>query len=266
MGRLQGRRRSRQGPRDDEQRSGGRSEALRRQDAALVRALGLQVPDGGPEGRRRRDHHPHDAVGRVSLAGRPDLLGGGEVRAAVRGRAARPDQGLGDRGGFAEDRGARRKGPRPAARGGGDGATSGPFRSASGSPSRSRTRSSGKESGNVIAKLPGLGPEAFRRRSFSTRPITTTSGSSRAPARAPTRSTTARSTTRRAWRRCSRSRRPMPRFRRLRAGRSISRRSRRRSRACSGRSTWRSIRRCRRAGSPPTSTSTGSTSSAARAI
>ena len=32
---------------------------VRRQDAALVRALGLQVLDRGAEGRRRRVHHPH---------------------------------------------------------------------------------------------------------------------------------------------------------------------------------------------------------------
>ena len=50
MGRLQGRGPQGQGPPHDEQRSGGRPEALRRQDAPLVRALGLQVRDG----RRRR--------------------------------------------------------------------------------------------------------------------------------------------------------------------------------------------------------------------
>ena len=73
VGRLQGRRPQGQGPADDEQRPRGRPEALRGQDAALLRPLGLQVRDGGQGWARRR---------RSSSTPRP--------RPATRGRWCRP--------------------------------------------------------------------------------------------------------------------------------------------------------------------------------
>jgi hypothetical protein len=42
----------------------------------VVRPLGLQVPDGGEKGSRRRDHRPYDAVRRLRLAGRSDVVVG----------------------------------------------------------------------------------------------------------------------------------------------------------------------------------------------
>ena len=72
--------------------------ALRRKNASLVRTMGLQVPERGEAGRRRGAHHPHGSLRGISLAGRADLLVGRDVRAALRGGAARPGQGLGDRG------------------------------------------------------------------------------------------------------------------------------------------------------------------------
>ena len=68
MGRLQGHGPEGQGPADAEQRSGLGSEAVRRQDAPLLRPLDLQVRERRAPGRRGRDHHPHHAVGRLSVA------------------------------------------------------------------------------------------------------------------------------------------------------------------------------------------------------
>ena len=48
----------------------------------LLRPLDLQVRAGGQPRRRRRDHHPHHAVGRLSVPGRADLLDRRAVRAA----------------------------------------------------------------------------------------------------------------------------------------------------------------------------------------
>ncbi len=129
MGRLQGRGPQGQGPPRHEQRPGGESERagpLRGQDAALVRALGLQVPHGGAEGSRGRDHHPHDAVRGLRLAGHPDVLGGRAVRAARRRHAARLGEDVGDRGACEEDRRAGRQGPRLPPRLGGEAARSNP--------------------------------------------------------------------------------------------------------------------------------------------
>ena len=69
----------------------GRPDALRRQDPALLRPLGLQVRDGRAAGRGRRDHHPHDALGRLPLAGRADVLERRELHPARR-RASRSVQ------------------------------------------------------------------------------------------------------------------------------------------------------------------------------
>ena len=79
VGRLQGRRPHGQGPADDEQRPRGRSRALRRQDAPLLRPVDLQVRDGGATRGGGGRHHPHDAVRRLQMAGRADLV----VRRAV---------------------------------------------------------------------------------------------------------------------------------------------------------------------------------------
>ena len=58
------------------------------QDAPLLRALGLQVRGGRAPGCGRRHHHPHDAVGGLSVAGRADVVVRGAVRVAGRRRAA----------------------------------------------------------------------------------------------------------------------------------------------------------------------------------
>ncbi len=75
VGRLQGRRRPGEGPPDDEQRSRGRSRALRGQEASLLRALDVQVRDRGQAGRRRGAHHPYRRLGGLWMESRPVELG-----------------------------------------------------------------------------------------------------------------------------------------------------------------------------------------------
>src|SRR6185295_8668156 len=122
VGRLQGRGREGEGPAGDEQRPVERPGAVRGEDAALVRAVGLQVLPGGEEGRGGGDHHPHRAVRRVPVEGGGQLLGRErEVRAARRaGRAQAPGARVGDGGRVARHRQAGRTGPGPAAGGGGE--------------------------------------------------------------------------------------------------------------------------------------------------
>ena len=79
-------------------------------DAALLRALGLQVRRGGAPGCRRRDHRAHDALRGLSVAGAADVGLRRAVRVACGRRASPPVQDLGD--------GARRARPRRAGRSG----------------------------------------------------------------------------------------------------------------------------------------------------
>ena len=67
-------------------------------DPPLLRPLGLQIRERAPSWRGRRDHHPHDAVRGLSMAGGAGVLGRRAVRAARGRRAAHPDRGVGHRG------------------------------------------------------------------------------------------------------------------------------------------------------------------------
>ena len=89
---------------------------LRRQAAPLLRALGLQVPDGGGARRRRRDRDPHDASAGYSWSVVQNSWSGEQLSLPAVGRARAPAQGLGHGGGVPADRAARRAGPRRAAR------------------------------------------------------------------------------------------------------------------------------------------------------
>ena len=95
LGRLQGRRPQGQGPGDAQQRPGLGPAALRRQAPPLLRPLDLQVRERRAAGRGGRDHHPHHALGRLSVAGGADLLERRAVRAARRAasRASRSRPG-----------------------------------------------------------------------------------------------------------------------------------------------------------------------------
>ena len=95
---------------------GAGAEPLRGQDAPLVRALGLQVPDGREEGSRGRDHHPHDAVGRLRLAGRPDSWAGEHFELPDDGSPRVADRRCGRPRSLRGRSRARRQGPRRAAR------------------------------------------------------------------------------------------------------------------------------------------------------
>ena len=155
LGRLQGRRPQGQGPADAQQRSGLGRRALRRQAAALLRPLDLQVRERRAPGRRRRHHHPHHAFGRLPVPGRAVLLDERTVRAPGRRRAAPPDLRLDDRGRRREARRARRpearrRWSRPRSR-----SRSGRCRSACARASRSRTGSAQVETANVAGLLPG---------------------------------------------------------------------------------------------------------------
>ena len=109
---YKGRGRAGQGPARHEQRSGGRPRALCRQDPPLLRPLGLQVRPRGPPRRRRGHHHPYDGLGRLQMAGRPDLVDGRAVQPARGGGpAVAAGEGLGHRGGVPAPR--RPGGPRP---------------------------------------------------------------------------------------------------------------------------------------------------------
>ena len=54
----------------------------------LVRALGLQVSEGGGAGRRRRNYHSYDAIGGLSVPGAADLEHWRAVRIAGGRRTA----------------------------------------------------------------------------------------------------------------------------------------------------------------------------------
>ncbi len=263
LGRFQGRRPQRQGPAHAEQRSGLGRGALRRQAPALLRALDLQVRERRASGRRRRHHHPHHAFRRLSVPGRPVVLDGRAVRAPCRRRTAPPGLRLDDRRAppSVSWRSAAGSSPRwSRARGR---SRSGRCRSACAPASRSRTRPARSRPRTsracCQARIPPSGT-----RSWSTPRITTTSASP-PPTRRATRSTTARSTTPPVAPSCSPSRELSPLCRSHRDARSSSCSSPPRSRACSARSTTRRIRPSPPGGSPPTSTSTRRTSTAARA-
>ena len=53
----------------------------------VLRPLGLQVPDGGRAGCRRRDHDPHERLGRLQLVRGAELLVGRAAQPAGGGRA-----------------------------------------------------------------------------------------------------------------------------------------------------------------------------------
>ena len=102
LGRLQGTGPPGKGAAGAQQRPGGRPGALRGQDAALVRPLGLQVRDGGEGGGRRRHHPPHPAQRRLPVAGGAHLVGRAPVLAPghrAAGAAARVDHRGGAAGG-----------------------------------------------------------------------------------------------------------------------------------------------------------------------
>ena len=230
------------------------------QDAALVRALGLQVRDRRrQEGRRRRDHHPHDSLRRVRWNVVQTPGSGEKFELPGRGRgAARPDRRRG------RPTRRRRRSPRwrnqdlDALRAA---AQKRDFRPvplgvrlslALDEPDRPKV-----ESGNVIGELPRQRPdarEASRALHRAPRPPREERGRQARRRRHLQRRP---STTRRASRRCSRSRGRTRGFRSRRAARSCSLRSRPRSRASSDPSTLPSTRRSPRGGSPRTSTSTG---------
>ena len=104
-----------QGPARDEQRSRGRPAAVRGQDPALLRPVGLQVRAGGAPGRRGRHRHPHDTLRRLRLAGGADLEHRrGVLAAGGAGRDPPAREGLGHRGRVPQDRPPRRPRPRRA--------------------------------------------------------------------------------------------------------------------------------------------------------
>ncbi len=175
------------------------------------------------------------------------------------GGPARPDEDVGDGRGVQEDRRARRQESRQPAGCWRRSANSGPCRSVCVCRSPPTTRSRKPRAETSSASCPEAIPGSHRR-SSSTPRTTTTSESRRGRSRGPTPSTTARGTTRRALRPCWRSRARTPRCPSLPGGPSCSPRSRPRSRVSWVPSTWPSIRRCRPATSPRTSTSTRSTS------
>ena len=69
-----------------------------RAHAPLLRPLDVQVRERRAPRRGRRDHHPHDAVGRLPVAGGADSWSGEQFELPARRRAAHAGQGLGDRG------------------------------------------------------------------------------------------------------------------------------------------------------------------------
>ena len=93
-------------------------DALRRQDASLLRPLDLQVRKRRAPGRGGRHHHPHDAVGRLPASGRPERRGPASSSRCRRRRraAAWRVKGWVHRRHLPQDRGARRSRPRHAAR------------------------------------------------------------------------------------------------------------------------------------------------------
>ena len=127
--------------------------------APVLRPLGLQVRERRAPGRRRCHHHPHHAVGRLSLAGGADFLGRRAVRAARRQRAARRPAGLDDRGGRAAAAQGRRPGPRQARRPRRARATSSPCRSASRTSLTFTNTLSRVKTANVVGVLPGSDPK-----------------------------------------------------------------------------------------------------------
>ena len=177
-----------------------------RKDPPLLRALGLQVRDGREEGRRGRHHHPHDAVGGLSLAGGPDVVERRELLPAVRTERPTFPSRCGSRrrlrGGWrrwpvrTSKRSWRRR----------RGATSVRSRSASRLTVELRNEVRRTKTANVIGKLPGA-TRSSRRRPCSSRPTTTTSAGTRTRNRGRTRSTTAPSTTPPGARRSSPSQR-----------------------------------------------------------
>ena len=113
LGRLQGAGPPGQGAPHPQQRSRGRPGALRRQDPALVRPVGLQVRDGGEGRGRGRDHPPHPAQRRLPVAGGADLLVRAPVLAPVL-RAEGTDARVDHRGGLPAAPGAPEYHPRGA--------------------------------------------------------------------------------------------------------------------------------------------------------
>ena len=120
LGRLQGRGPPRTRAPVPEQRAGGGPAAVRREAPALLRALGLQVRDGGEARRGRSPGPPHGRLRGLRVEGRPELL---DRRAAlparVARRARRPGEGVAHGGRGPARRPPRRPRPRGAARRGG---------------------------------------------------------------------------------------------------------------------------------------------------
>ncbi len=120
LGRLQGGGPPRTRAPVPEQRAGGGPAAVRREAPALLRALGLQVRDGGEARRGRSPRPPHGRLRGLRVEGRPELL---DRRAAlparVARRARRPGEGMAHGGRGPARRPPRRPRPRgPARRGG----------------------------------------------------------------------------------------------------------------------------------------------------
>ena len=208
LGRLQGSGRAGQGPPRHEQRSGGRPRALCRQDPPLLRPLGLQVRPRGPPRRRRGHHHPYDGLGRLQMAGRPDLVDGRAVQPARRGGSAvAASEGLGHRGGVPAPH--RPGGPRPGCPSRRRPEEGFPAR-APRRPGQPDPRQRGAAQADRERHRPARGERqrAGRGGGALHGPPRSPRGEGGRPSPARTRSTTARSTTLPGSRPCSRSPRP----------------------------------------------------------
>ena len=269
VGRLQGR-----GPArarccsDDEQRPRGRPRALRRQDAPLLRPLGLQVRDRGrgaapparsSSTRRRRPATPGRSCrppGRASSSscrreGGPQL----QVKAWATEEACAPD------------RAPRRPGPRRAARRAPQKRDFRPVPLGVSAQPRARERGrSASRRANVIGRLPGRDPQLAKEAVHLHRPPRPPRDASRRPSRRG-RDLQRRPRQRLRRRRAARRRRGLRRAARSAPRRIDPLRVGRRRGAGAARLAVprRAPAGAGRAASPPTSTSTASTSGAARA-
>ncbi len=197
LGRLQGAGPPGQGAPHPQQRPRGRPGALRRQDPALVRPLGLQVRDGGEGRGRGRDHPPHPAQRRLPVAGGADLLVRAPVLAPVL-RAEGADARVDHRGGLPAAPGAPGHHPR------GAGARGRPPRLPSrpaGHRGHRRLRQPGRADadGERARAAPGQRPPALVRGGALHRPPRPPRDAHRRARRARTPSTTGPRTTPRGW-------------------------------------------------------------------